>query len=157
MLSDDNGRGIIVDPGCYEPAEQQQLCDYIENNDIQIAQVINTHCHIDHILGNAFIKQYFQVPLAIPKGEKEVFLAVQSYAPVYGFHKYKEAEIDQYIDEHDSISFGDITSESVARYPDIHRDIWHFTTLNQNLAFLVMYCSWGVLDEQIFQVVIIKP
>ena len=63
----------------------------------------------DHVLGNEFVKQHFQAPLAIPKGEKEIFLAVQSYAPVYGFHQYKQAEIDQYIDESDSITFGDIT------------------------------------------------
>lgn len=127
VLSDDNGTGIIVDPGCYEPAEQQQLYDYIENNDIQITQIINTHCHIDHVLGNEFVKQHFQVPLAIPKGEKEVFLAVQSYAPVYGFHKYREAEIDQYIDEHDSISFGDITLKvlSVPGHSPGHLAFYH--------------------------------
>ncbi len=109
MLSNDSNSGIIIDPGCYEASEQQQLCDYIESNNIEITQILNTHCHIDHVLGNEFVKRRFKAPLAIPEGEKEVLLAVESYAPAYGFHRYKEAEVDQYLGESDTISFGDIT------------------------------------------------
>ena len=111
ILSDETGNGIIVDPGCYEPHEQQLLTRYTEKNDIRITLIINTHCHIDHVLGNDFTKRHYSVPLAIPEGEKEVFLAVKSYAQVYGFPKYQEAEVDQFIDESDTIEFGNTSLE----------------------------------------------
>lgn len=111
ILSDETGEGIIVDPGCYEVQEQQLLTRYISENNLQITQVVNTHCHIDHVLGNDFVKRQYQSPLSIPEGEKEVLRSVRSYAPVYGFHRYKEAEVDNYLSETDIISFGNINLE----------------------------------------------
>ena len=111
ILSDETGMGVVIDPGCYEPQEQQQLSDYVDTNEIQINQIINTHCHIDHVLGNEFAKNRFKSPLAIPSGEKEVYRAVQSYAPVYGFPKYTEAEVDHFLSESDTINFGNTTLE----------------------------------------------
>jgi len=111
ILSDETGKGIIVDPGCYESHEQELLTRYTNKNDILITLIINTHCHIDHVLGNDFAKRHYGAPLAIPAGEKEVFLAVKSFAPVYGFHRYQQAEVDQYIYESDTIKFGNTTLE----------------------------------------------
>ena len=109
ILYDDEKEGIIVDPGCYEKSEQHALTSFVEQNNIHISYVINTHCHIDHVLGNDFTKKHFQVPLAIPKGEKEVLKAVASYAPMYGFTDYSEAEVDQFLEETDTINFGAIS------------------------------------------------
>lgn len=108
---DQTGEGVILDPGCYEQQEQLTLSQFINDNHLQITQVINTHCHIDHVLGNQFIKDKYQVPLAIPEGEKEVLAAVKAYAPVYGFPKYQEADVDEYILVQDTINFGDTRFE----------------------------------------------
>ncbi|GJM30678.1 MAG: MBL fold hydrolase [Cyclobacteriaceae bacterium] len=112
VLYDDNsGDGIILDPGCYQDHENQQLLEFVTDNRINITKIVNTHCHIDHVLGNEFAKVKFNAPLAIPEGEQEVYRAVKSYAPVYGFPKYKESEIDEFIDESDVLRFGEISLE----------------------------------------------
>jgi glyoxylase-like metal-dependent hydrolase (beta-lactamase superfamily II) len=46
---------MIIDPGCFDEIERMELMDYIKENNLKPVRLINTHCHIDHILGNAFV------------------------------------------------------------------------------------------------------
>lgn len=111
VLHDQTGQGIVIDPGCYGPEEQKILATYIKDHNIKVTKVVNTHCHIDHVLGNNYVKEAFGVPLCIPKGEDPVFKAVVSYASSYGFPLYKEAEVDTYLDEEGFLEFGDTRLE----------------------------------------------
>ena len=109
VVYDDSGEAVVVDPGCYENFEQMALTGFVAENRLKITRIINTHCHFDHVLGNEFAKSTFRAPLAIPEGEKATLAAVKAYAPSYGFSRYQEAEVDQYLTENDVITFGDIT------------------------------------------------
>jgi glyoxylase-like metal-dependent hydrolase (beta-lactamase superfamily II) len=106
VLYDETGEGIIIDPGCYESFEKKQLTEWIDDKGIGITGVYNTHCHIDHVLGNDFCKDHFSVPLHIPEKEADIFRAVKSYAFNYGINAYREAEVDAYLHEDDEIRFG---------------------------------------------------
>lgn len=107
VVHDDTGSGAIFDPGCYDRSEQEELLQYIENQNISIDKIINTHCHIDHVLGNDFAKRQFQAPLYIPALEKPVYRSVQVYAASYGFPQYREAEVDGYLSEEDELVIGE--------------------------------------------------
>lgn len=106
VLYDETKACIIIDPGCYEPHEQKELSGFIEDNQLEVTQLLNTHCHIDHVLGNDFIKSKFKVKLAAHKLEEPYLRAVKTYAPNYGFTSYRETEIDAFIDEGEKITFG---------------------------------------------------
>lgn len=106
VVYDDTQEGLIIDPGCYDHHEQLELTNFIDEQGINIKLILNTHCHFDHVLGNEYAKQTYKVPLAIPSGEKDTFAAVKAYAPIYGFGNYQEAEVDQYLEEENVISFG---------------------------------------------------
>lgn len=59
-------RCFVVDPG-FEP---QLLIDRIEQEDLQVEAILNTHGHVDHIAGNAAMKDHFpQAPLIIGANE----------------------------------------------------------------------------------------
>ncbi len=90
---------LIFDPGCYEEYEFTELKEYIHMNDLNVIAIINTHCHIDHVLGNDTLKYKYKVPLKIPKNEKEVFDSVPAYAPQWGMTRYKHAEVDEFLEE----------------------------------------------------------
>ncbi|MDH3710391.1 MAG: MBL fold metallo-hydrolase [Cyclobacteriaceae bacterium] len=107
IIHDHSGVGAIFDPGCYEKSEQDQLLQYVEAQNIKIDKVINTHCHIDHVLGNEFVKKHFQAPLLIPALEDPVLKAVQVYAASYGFPQYQEAEVDEFLSEEDELVIGE--------------------------------------------------
>lgn len=106
ILYDDTHECIIIDPGCLEKQEQQTLLNFIETNKLKVKILLNTHCHIDHVLGNKFVKEQFHVKLQTSKIEEQVLKAVSAYAPNYGFHQYQETNIDEYIAEGQQIKFG---------------------------------------------------
>jgi hydroxyacylglutathione hydrolase len=109
LLHDESRECVIIDPGCYEREEQEELASFIEINNLKVVELLNTHCHIDHVLGNYFVKEKYKVKLAVHKIDEATLKAVKAYAPNYGFVNYTEATIDRYIDEGDQIKFGNTT------------------------------------------------
>lgn len=107
ILSDGTGECIIIDPGCYEKEEKETITAYTSSNNLKVVKLLNTHCHIDHVLGNDFIKEKYKVALATHQTEGSLLKSVKSYAPNYGFQNYREAEIDEFIDEGDIVKFGE--------------------------------------------------
>ncbi|MBS1487297.1 MAG: MBL fold metallo-hydrolase [Bacteroidetes bacterium] len=106
VVFDETHEAVIIDPGCYTREEQNQLTSFVTKNNLQVKYILNTHCHIDHVLGNDFTKDYYRVPLLIHSIEEPVLRAVKNYAPLYGFDGYREALPDQYLHESKSVKFG---------------------------------------------------
>lgn len=106
LLYDETKACVIIDPGCYERSEKSELEAFITANQLQVVSLINTHCHIDHVLGNDFVKSRFKVNLSAHKVEVPFLRAVQTYAPNYGFSEYRATEIDKYLEEGDKLTFG---------------------------------------------------
>ncbi|CAN5292964.1 MBL fold metallo-hydrolase [soil metagenome] len=111
VLSDETKECLIIDPGCYEPEEKEEIKKYIFENNLKVKILINTHCHIDHVLGNTFIKDTYQVKLLLHPKDEPTLKSVKIYASNYGFPHYHEATIDGYIDEGDKVSFGNSVLE----------------------------------------------
>jgi hydroxyacylglutathione hydrolase len=109
VLFDENGKGVIVDPGCYERQEESDLLSFIEQRQIEIVAVLNTHAHIDHILGNQFVTSHFGVDLYLHEKDLNTLRSVESYAHVYGFNAYKVSpEPTQFLEDGQMLSFGEI-------------------------------------------------
>ena len=97
---------IIIDPGCYEQAEVNELINYISENNLIPIYVVNTHCHVDHVLGVEKIKNYFQIPFLIGRYELPTLKSVKLYAPLYGYPGYVEPVADRLVDEGEIIQLG---------------------------------------------------
>jgi hydroxyacylglutathione hydrolase len=111
VLFDETHECVIIDPGCYTKEEESELTDFIRSNNLVVKQLLNTHCHIDHVLGNAFVKNKFDVTLSIHPKEEHQLRAVKSYAPNYGFPHYQETDADAFLNEGDKVYFGNQTLE----------------------------------------------
>lgn len=109
VLYDETKEAIIIDPGCYEKKEKDLLTDFIKSKDLQVVKLLNTHCHIDHVLGNAFIKRTFNVDLFIHQEDAQVLKAVEAYAGNYGFQHYEATTEDHYLEDGQNITFGNTT------------------------------------------------
>lgn len=73
IVSDtDSKECIIVDPGCFSSFEQEELSTFLKAEGLSLKAFINTHCHIDHILGNRFLKDNFNAQFLAP--EEDLFL-----------------------------------------------------------------------------------
>lgn len=107
VVSVEKGDAFIFDPGCYEEFEIAEICEYIEKEKLKIKAIINTHCHIDHVLGNEVLKKKFNCPLMIPENELEVFNAVVAYAPQWGITGYQHSEVDEELSEGSDLSLAE--------------------------------------------------
>jgi hydroxyacylglutathione hydrolase len=83
----------IVDPGAYSQAEQDTLRQYVAEYDLDVQYLLNTHAHIDHVLGNAFVlNTYPGIPFLLHALDLPTLRAVPTYAGPYGFAAYEPAE-----------------------------------------------------------------
>ena len=106
LLYDETKECIIIDPGCYTSEEQEHLQKVIERESLTVVGLLNTHCHIDHVLGNAFVKKTYNLSLQIPENEAQTLAAVPGYAANYGFPDYDHIPADAFIEANQIISFG---------------------------------------------------
>ncbi len=113
VLFDETKEAVIVDPGCHDPSEKNELVSFISENKLKPIYVINTHGHIDHVLGNSFVKEHFGIPLIIGDKDVETLKAVEAYAPAYGFQTYQPAEPDILLKDGETIKFGNSILEHV--------------------------------------------
>lgn len=113
VLSDESKECAIIDPGCSDASERTTLLNYIKEKELKPVVLLNTHCHIDHVLGNNLISSTFDLPVTLCKKDLETYKAVVAYAPSYGFPDYKEVEELSFIDEGDIVSFGNSELETL--------------------------------------------
>ena len=107
LLINEQNEGILIDPGCYEPYEQKELLDFLSAEKITLKLLINTHAHIDHVLGCEFIYRTFGLKTQLHAEELPVFRAVSTYASNYGFVYQQAPEPTEILKEGDIIQFGD--------------------------------------------------
>lgn len=113
MIYDETKEAVVVDPGCYEDYEKDELTSFISNNELRVVKLLNTHCHIDHVFGNQFVKEKYSVELYIHPKDEDTLRSVKVYAPAYGFQHYVESEPDVFIEEGNYIEFGNSRFEVI--------------------------------------------
>jgi len=80
LISNEKGDALIIDPGCYFTAEEKTLKEYIEQQRLTLVQLINTHCHLDHVFGNKWVAATYKLELYLHREEE----AVLGWAPASG-------------------------------------------------------------------------
>lgn len=107
VLSDETGEAVIIDPGCYDRSEQQHLTDFISARGLKPVKLVNTHCHIDHVLGNFFVAKHYGLELGIHALDLPTLNAIPNYASLYGFEGYQlSPEPAYFLDESQQLVFG---------------------------------------------------
>lgn len=106
ILCDETKECVIIDPGCYSNTEQQELDDFITKEGLKPVKLLNTHCHIDHILGNNFVAKTYNLGLEMHKNDLPTLHATTEYGHLYGFTVDQSPEPTTFLDEGDIVAFG---------------------------------------------------
>ena len=61
----DATRAVVVDPG-----DAQPVVDYLDREGLELAAILNTHHHADHVGGNAALLRRWKVPVFGPRDER---------------------------------------------------------------------------------------
>lgn len=83
-LVHDGREALLVDPGCWNTAEERRLEAYVTQHDLRIVRCLNTHCHIDHVLGNAWAHRRFGVLPEIHRDDLELLRRAPAVGQLYG-------------------------------------------------------------------------
>jgi hydroxyacylglutathione hydrolase len=91
LVYNDLGECCIVDPGCYFGNERNELKEFIEESGLIPKYLLNTHCHLDHVFGNKFVHDTWQLTLHLHEKEKPVLEYAPTFAQSWGmpFDNYK--------------------------------------------------------------------
>ncbi len=106
VLSDESKQCIIFDPGCGTTNERKILDEYISKHSLIPTHLINTHCHIDHVLGNTYVAEKYKLGLEIHIAELKNLKATPAYASVFGMECEASPEPTTYLEEGSKIVFG---------------------------------------------------
>lgn len=107
VLYDESKACIIIDPGMYDGAEQNELVAFVKEKQLKPERLLNTHCHIDHVLGNKFVFDHWGLKPEFHQGELYILQAVAGYAPQMGMHYELSPEPTQFLPESGTIHFGE--------------------------------------------------
>jgi glyoxylase-like metal-dependent hydrolase (beta-lactamase superfamily II) len=105
---------VIIDPGCYDQHEQEALVDFITSRDLTVHAVLNTHCHLDHIFGNAFCVAKYGVDLYAHKEELFTLGLAEKSAQLYGFPGFIPSPTPTvFIEDNEEIRFGTLVFQVI--------------------------------------------
>lgn len=94
LLYDEEGNCAIIDPGMYGAEEEKLVSTFIDEMKLVPVLLLNTHCHIDHVLGNKYISETYGLTPQFHEGELPLLIEVQNYAPQMGI-RYEVSPIGE--------------------------------------------------------------
>ncbi len=106
IVSDETGECVIIDPACYNSEENEILSDYIKSNNLKPVKLLNTHCHLDHVFGNKYISDTYN--LNSESNINDLFLLenFNKTVSMYGLKASNPYKPGSFIDESNIIKFG---------------------------------------------------
>ena len=106
LIYDDTRECVIIDAGCENTSEENELITFIERFNLKPVRLLNTHCHIDHIIGNLFIKEKYGLSPETHKLEEPLLNGAVEHARLFGIEIPQPPAISNYLTEGDTIKFG---------------------------------------------------
>jgi glyoxylase-like metal-dependent hydrolase (beta-lactamase superfamily II) len=106
VLYDETGECIIIDPGCYDRDEREELAQFITAKNLVPVKIVLTHSHIDHVFGNKFVHGKYGVPIYAHTLAPRGLSVMERVAEVYGMRAELSPDIDVLMDEGYTLRFG---------------------------------------------------
>jgi hydroxyacylglutathione hydrolase len=106
LLSDESGKCIIIDPGMYDPGENRQITEFIQDRGLIPEAIVNTHCHVDHVLGCRYLKDQYDIPFCFHKDDQEMLERAPELGAIFGLEVDMLPEADRYLVAGEKFQFG---------------------------------------------------
>ena len=84
ILGNDKDEAILIDPSVSNTREQTALTDYLKSEKLKVVRVLNTHLHLDHVLGNAFVERTFGIKAEAHKDDEFLLGLQKEQAQMFG-------------------------------------------------------------------------
>ena len=112
ILADKSGDCAVIDCGCYTKTEFSQLTEFIDSKKLKPVLLLNTHCHLDHVFGNQFFLDKYNLKTLSGKLDEGNRIDAVEHALQFGLRMKEPPEPAGFITDNQVITFG--TTELVA-------------------------------------------
>lgn len=103
----DNGsEAIVVDPGCSDKVEREQLRHWLEENGLVPRQLVLTHAHIDHVLGCAWMHETFGLLPVMHRADLLLLHMAERQGEMFGVRCESPPEPKEFLEEGDKVRLG---------------------------------------------------
>ncbi|HMN16235.1 MAG TPA: MBL fold metallo-hydrolase [Ignavibacteriaceae bacterium] len=106
IWDDESLESAVVDPGCSNQYEEDQLSDFIDEKNLKVKYLINTHCHIDHIFGCEFIRKKYNPLYLAPELDLPLIENASMQAGMLGIEFSISIRPDNFLSEDKKLSLG---------------------------------------------------
>ena len=113
LVKDEEGSCLVVDPAFYSPEEKSQFDGYIREQNLKIIGQLNTHCHVDHVLGVKHMQDLYSCPLRAHKDEAGLLNNAPLMGEVYGLRVEAFTGIDEELSDMDQIPLNHYALQSI--------------------------------------------
>jgi glyoxylase-like metal-dependent hydrolase (beta-lactamase superfamily II) len=114
VVWDGTGECVIVDAGNYSAADDRALADFVRSKGLKPVLAVNTHGHVDHLLGVPFVQREWGVPFAAGSGDRFLIDSAANQAALYGFEMRGTPVLSRELNDGDEVRFGDSVLQVIA-------------------------------------------
>lgn len=100
---------VIIDAGNYSVAEDRTLNNFIRERGLRPVMALNTHGHVDHILGVNYAAETFGIPFVLHGDDAFLVDSAPEHGKLYGFVVKDVPTIGKDLKGIDEIRFGETT------------------------------------------------
>lgn len=106
LIYNGSKEAFVVDPACYDDSEKKVLSDYIDRQELTVKSIINTHCHIDHILGVEYLRKKYKTEFWCSEEDQFLIDNSEAQGDFFGFKVEKPSKPDRYLNEGEYLNLG---------------------------------------------------
>jgi Zn-dependent hydrolases, including glyoxylases len=106
ILVDDSGDCAIIDCGCYEKQESEEIENFIKEKGINPVLLLNTHCHLDHLFGNSFVLEKYGLRTFSSELDELNRKNASQHAMLFGLTMDTPPEPAGFISDNQIVTFG---------------------------------------------------
>ncbi len=97
-------KAAVIDPG----GDADRILMTLADEKLEVAYLINTHGHFDHVGANRQMKESTGAPLLIHAGDGPMLSRLSTDAAMFGLSAQNSPDPDRTVEEGDTVEFGEI-------------------------------------------------
>ncbi len=140
IIANEHNDCWIIDPGMSDGNEENELVNFIQSKNLKPQAIINTHAHIDHILGIDFLVKKYNIPFYLHEKEYPILMNAGNTARMFGFQFDGVKASPVSINEHKALKLGE--DELEVRFVPGHSP--------GSVAFYFKTGSWVISGDALF-------
>jgi hydroxyacylglutathione hydrolase len=113
IFTDKSGECAVIDCGCYGGSESGELEEFLRSKKLNPVLLLNTHCHLDHIFGNRFMLEKYNLKALCSRNDEMNRNNAVQHALMFGLTMERPPEPGGYLTDKQIVTFGTTSLEVI--------------------------------------------